>query len=363
MEDRWTEKKKRILLNIAFYGIMGIAVLAVCKYIIPVMLPFIIAYLVAALLQNGIRRLGRSSRSKKLLAIILCTIFYLFAFFLLMFIGGEVLGGFGRLIEAAPGIYSKQIVPLLEIFSNRTEKTIAAVKPQLAQQLEIAFANFTQNIGSYISQLSLNLVKWVSQIFAGIPGFLIKLVITVVATFFITIDYDKIVAFARQMIPEERRESVIKGKDYVKNILWIYIRSYAFLFCVTFLELLAGFTILRIPYAGALSLAIAIFDILPVLGTGGILIPWAVVLIAMKEIPLAIGLPILYLVILIVRNMLEPKIVGKQIGLHPLATLISMFLGLSLIGVIGLIIFPVTLTVFFNLRLKKKMDEEKEGGQ
>ncbi len=120
------------------------------------------------------------------------------------------------------------------------------------------------------------------------------------------------------------------------------------------MELLIGFSILKIPYAFILSIAIAVFDILPVLGTGGILIPWAIILVIMKNVPLAIGILLLYLFILIVRNMLEPKIVGKQIGLHPLATLAAMFLGLSLIGVVGMLIFPVALTVIFNLKSNEK---------
>ena len=91
-----------------------------------------------------------------------------------------------------------------------------------------------------------------------------------------------------------------------------------------------------------------VFDILPVLGTGGILLPWAAILLIMKNHGLAFGILLLYLVILVVRNMLEPRIVGKQIGLHPLATLAALFLGLKLLGLAGLIIFPVALTVVVN---------------
>ena len=131
-------------------------------------------------------------------------------------------------------------------------------------------------------------------------------------------------------------------------MLFIYIRSYSLLFLITFGELCLGLFIFGIPYPVLIALGIAIFDILPVLGTGGILLPWAAVLLIMKEHGLAFGVVLLYLIILVVRNMLEPRIVGKQIGLHPLATLAALFLGLKLLGLVGLVAFPVALTVLVN---------------
>lgn len=107
--------------------------------------------------------------------------------------------------------------------------------------------------------------------------------------------------------------------------------------------------ILRIPYAVFVALAIAVFDILPVLGTGGILLPWAVVLIIIGNVPLAIGIFVLYVVVTAIRNTIEPKIVGRQIGLHPLATLIAMFIGLKFFGIIGVFVFPVTLAILANM--------------
>ena len=94
---------------------------------------------------------------------------------------------------------------------------------------------------------------------------------------------------------------------------------------------------------------IAVFDILPILGTGGILLPWAAVLFVMGNKPLAAGILILYVIITVIRNIVEPKIVGKQIGLHPLVTLMAMFLGLKTFGIIGMIVLPVSLAVLINL--------------
>ena len=134
------------------------------------------------------------------------------------------------------------------------------------------------------------------------------------------IDYDKIINFFIKCIPAGKEETVLSLVKYYKSTIMIYLKSYSLLFLLTYIELSIGFTILRIPYAPLIGLLIAIFDILPILGVGGILLPWAVILFVMKEIPLGVGMLILYLVIAFIRNTAEPKLVGKQIGLHPLAT-------------------------------------------
>ena len=129
----------------------------------------------------------------------------------------------------------------------------------------------------------------------------------------------------------------------------VYIRSYSLLFLLTFTELTIGFLIFQIPHSLLVAVLIAIFDILPVLGTGGVLIPWAVILAVIGNYPLAAGILILYVIITVVRNSVEPRIVGKQIGLHPLLTLIAMFTGVSLAGLPGLILLPMAVMIFVNM--------------
>ena len=98
-----------------------------------------------------------------------------------------------------------------------------------------------------------------------------------------------------------------------------------------------------------IALLISVFDILPVLGTGGIMIPWVVIDVILGNYSLALGLLVLYLIITVIRNIIEPKIVGKQIGLHPVITLASMFVGVQLLGVWGLFGFPIGLSLLRHL--------------
>jgi predicted PurR-regulated permease PerM len=120
-----------------------------------------------------------------------------------------------------------------------------------------------------------------------------------------------------------------------------YIKAYLIILLMTFSELLIGFFILKIPYALTLASVIAIIDILPVLGVGTVLIPWGIVLIILGDSFLAAGIFILYGIIWVVRQIVEPRIVGKSMGLSPLITLAAMYIGYSSIGYGGLFVFPI----------------------
>ena len=127
------------------------------------------------------------------------------------------------------------------------------------------------------------------------------------------------------------------------------LASYALILCITFAELSIGLSVLRVPNAVLIALCIAVFDILPVLGTGGIMIPWGIICLILGKWVLGFGLLVLYVIITVVRNIIEPKIVGYQVGLHPVVTLLCMLTGLQFFGLLGLFGFPITLSLLKNL--------------
>lgn len=153
-------------------------------------------------------------------------------------------------------------------------------------------------------------------------------------------------------------------QSYVVGTLFVCIRSYALIMSITFVELAVGLTLIGVKNSVLIAFVIAVFDILPVLGTGGIMIPWMVITAVMGNPRLAIGLLVVYLVITVIRNIIEPKIVGSQIGLHPVVTLVSMFAGAQLFGVLGLFGFPIGLSLlgYLNdtdtIRIFKKSEVE-----
>ena len=115
------------------------------------------------------------------------------------------------------------------------------------------------------------------------------------------------------------------------------------------MELALGLTVIGVDCSLLIAFLISVFDVLPVLGTGGIMIPWTILTALQGNYPLSAGLLTVYLIITVIRNIIEPKIVGSQIGLHPVVTLSSMFVGAQLFGVLGLFGFPIGLSLLRHL--------------
>ena len=128
-----------------------------------------------------------------------------------------------------------------------------------------------------------------------------------------------------------------------------YVKAYLMILFITFLQLLVGFLCLKIPYALTLAAIIDMIDILPVFGVGTVLVPWAALLLIQGEVYTGIGLLIVFAVIWVVRQVIEPKIVGHSIGLPPLVTLMGMYIGYKFMGFAGLFVFPLVLILFKNL--------------
>ena len=351
-----TEKKIQFIVNTIFYGAIVCIVLIACSYLIPILFPFIISFVFASILVVPARILaGKNSKIRRVCAIAVGVVFFAALFWGVAVLGVALVDWFMGFLKFVPRLYQEEILPMLNYIYMEITERMTFVDPELTEKINEVFQNFIGNIGNYISSFSMNAIKVISGGIAGIPGLIIKLILMVISCFFFLLDYDKIMAFFAGLVPKGKEKAFETIQWYVKNTLLVYIRSYTLLFLMTYVELTIGFQILGIPYAPIIALIIAVFDILPVLGTGGILLPWTVVLLVMKNYPMGIGMFVLYLIITIIRNTMEPKLVGKQIGLHPLATMISLYVGLKIIGFWGMLIFPTTLAVISSM--KKEIQE------
>ena len=345
------EKKREFIINTVFYAFIICMALIVCKYLVPILLPFIISFIMASVLVIPAKKLaGKDNKARRFCAIMVGIAFFALLFWGIAFLGVALMDWFLGFLEFIPRLYQEEILPLLNFLYLEATERLTFADPELTEKINGVFQNFVGNIGNFISSFSMNAIKAVTSGIAGIPGLIIKLILMIISFFFFLLDYDKVMAFFFSLIPKGKEKAFETVKWYVTNTLLVYIRSYSLLFLMTYVELALGFQILGIPYAPIIGLMVAVFDILPVLGTGGILLPWTVVLLVMKNIPMGIGMFVLYLIITIIRNTMEPKLVGKQIGLHPLATMISLYVGLKVIGFWGMLIFPTTLAVLSSMK-------------
>ncbi len=344
------EKRKKFIINCVYGGSILFFVYIILQYGLPLLSPFLFAFIIAYLLRKPAKFLSDKLKIPyKPLAFLMVLLFYCIIGLLIFLLGLRLFSFIVDLISDLPFIYTTYIEPFLYWGFNEIEKTVARMDPALIASLNDFSTQFTQSLGELISNVSMKAVSAISGYASSIPGLFIKLLLMIISTFFIIGDYDKLVGFMLRQFSGGSKKLIIHIKEYIVDTLFVCIRSYGLIMSITFVELSIGFLVIGIPNAMLIAFCIALFDILPILGTGGIMLPWTVIAALQGNYTLAISLLIVYLVVTIIRNIIEPKIVGSQIGLHPIVTLISMFVGANFFGVLGLFGFPITLSLLHHL--------------
>ena len=219
------------------------------------------------------------------------------------------------------------------------------------------FGNFTSYVadalyGVFTSMLN-SLGSFISAAVSFIPRSLLFIVITVIASAYFAVGLEDVNRAVKSILPGRVSEVLVKVKDGFLSTLFKYLRSYLLLLLITFGEMLVGLFLLRAPYPLVMAIVIAFLDLLPVIGVGFVLIPWSVWSFVIGRTPFGIGLLVLFGFHTVLRQVIEPKIVGKNLGIHPLLTLIFIYVGYSVFGFIGIILVPI-FTVLINITLGKK---------
>ena len=344
-----TEKRKAFVISFAYFALLAGIVLFIFKYLMPMFAPFLIGFLLAALLAPLIRLLSSKWKLKRsLAAVFLLIACYILIFALIWFFGSRFVGFLQDQALKLPEYYSNFLEPELV----RLAAKILAGFPESRGIIESLLSSLESSMQTAIMEISGLVIGLGASWIVGFPGFLIQFIFTVISSFFFALDYDTVITFILRQFKPEKRAMLVEVVTSAKTVIWKILRVYALLMTITFLELYIGFSILKIPMASLLALLVAIVDILPVLGTGTVLIPWGLILLVLGNAYLGIGILLLYLIITVVRQTLEPKIIGSQVGLHPIVTLLCIFAGAQLIGVIGIFAFPVIATVI------KKMNDD-----
>ena len=305
-------------------------------------MPFIIAYTAALFLRPTVDRICKRTRIPRKLAAFgtvafVFTVIFAFSWIFLGQMASELTdmakglsdGGadfIENVIRSGNGVMKK--IPILSKIEN--QKTLDIVEQATANMLESALSSFSARIPDAVMGF-----------FSSLPGILLFLITLVVSTFYLAADITSINRFAVRFVPREKRHRVFRIKKKLMKAVRKYVTAYAIILIITGVQLFIGFMILKIPYALTLSVLIALIDILPVLGVGTVLVPWAIVLYMMGNGYTATGLLIIFGIIWLVRQVSEPKIVGESVGVSPLITLVSMYIGFKLIGFSGLFVFPI----------------------
>lgn len=326
-----------ILLGLVYVGI---------KYLLPLLMPFVIGVIIAVVSRKPIDFIQRKTRiNRVIISIFLLLVFYGALGFLASMIGFKVFTFLSNLFYGLPDLYENTVLPAVQKVIDNAMIHFPGIEDYLQEFLD----NINQSIFSFLSNASTAVVTTIARMAASLPTLLINFIFTIVSSFFFTIDYYRITRFILAQFKGERKEMILKLKDNGIGTLGKFIRAYSAIISITFLELSIGFWILGIPNPFLFGVLIAIIDVMPILGTGAVLLPWAIISLVIGNTKIGIGMLLLYVIITAVRQTIEPRIVGQQIGLHPILTLILMYVGAQLMGVLGLLILPIIATIIVKL--------------
>ncbi len=316
------------------------------KYLLGWLAPFIIAFIFSRLIERPVCFFEKRLRFPRPLASLLFTL----VFYGIICSGVYLLSS--KLIRETVILFDK----LRTLNINQLVETLTDMFYSIISHLPIAAQDFiNSNIATWLSEIVSTLrnligpiASYATNIATSVPSILIFIIASIVATYFLSCDYHNLKSKIASVTPMKWRLRFKQTRKQISSTLVNYLRALLILLCLTFVELSIGLAILGIENFFLIAMLIALIDALPILGTGGILIPWAIISLFAGNYLRAIGLVVIYGVIVVVRNMIEPRIVGKQIGLHPFVTLLAMYVGLRMFGVIGMFMpIPIALVKQF----------------
>jgi sporulation integral membrane protein YtvI len=385
------EKRRSTLISFGYFALFAAAYYFLVKFAFWMLFPFIIAFAVAMALQRPIKFIARKTPLQmKPVAIVLV----LLAFILLAavigvvgyalvsefidffaFIKGKLSSG-PEVIETIRNYIENMLVHLPRSISNYLRTTIdnmTASVLNLAEKTEETAQQTSSSGGLSLSMLSTPLNGILSTA-KRLPVIFAALLVGLVSCVFMTSDYPALTGLVKNSISDEHEQTITRAKHIITGVLGKWAKSYALLLFITFCEVSLGLEILKLTglYTGGYIIVIAIctalLDILPVFGTGTVMIPWAVISLFTHHIGFGIGLAVLYVIITVLRQVLEPKIVSSNVDVHPVITLMSMYLGIQVFGVLGVFILPITVVVIKTLNSEgiihlwrdKKKEKEQE---
>ncbi len=356
------EKKKSFIINTIYVAILIALFYLFFKYALGAVFPILCSLVVAMILQNPVNYLCKKTPLKRG---IVSTILVLLSFLLVLSILGLIIfwlgsefKGFFRYIM----IQFEDIPKLVEVVKGYLANILAFL-PEAAETTAINFINekldllivapetmLPESSKLDFSVLSTPLVGiWNTA--KQIPTTLVSIVVAVVSCCFMTSDFKSVRNLVLGFFSIESREKIIRAKRLLIPSLGKMIKAYAIIITVTFCELAFGLSILSLlkiyngGYIFIIAALTAIIDIVPVLGTGTVLIPWALYNLISGNYYLAIGLLIIYACITVIRQVIEPKLVAAQLGIPAFLTIVSMFIGSQIFGVLGIFILPLTIVM------------------
>lgn len=304
--------------------------------------PLLLAFVIAFLLEPIISRLSKLIRLKRsIVSIIFCTIFTILflvlVYYVVVFVTKEIID----LIYSLIGMVGDSSADWQELFIKYRN-----IFQSVPTEYQITIQNILSSVSTWLQRLLVSSANVTISLATKLPNALVDIIIFFIALFLFSISFPSLRPAFLEFFHPDSHEKVNSVLNKLSKAIFAFLGAQIIIFISVFLAAFLGFLILGIKYASALALLVAIIDILPILGTGSVLIPMSIYMFITGNYFLGIGLIIHYAFITAFRRIIETKVLSQGIGIGPLATLISMYIGFKLTGLSGLFMGPLTVLLF-----------------
>lgn len=368
-----TETRRKFIIDVVYFSILIVLFALFLKYAFMPLLPVVIAGIIAVLLQNPINKISEKTKVKKNVVAIVAVILVLAILGLLIFAVGEKIvseissfvtyvttniedynwihDNTYKVLDALPGFLRDKVADNVDDFMAKLKVAMENDAKGGLYKISVSAISFSTVADAVTSKYASGVISTAKQI----PSYLLSIVICIVLSFFMTTGYDVISDGIHRMFKGAENNMVSQVKRALVSSVGKLLKAYGMICLTTFAEMLLGLTIFRLigifnsQYIFVIAFLAAIFDILPIVGIGFVLAPWAIMAFVNGNTGLGIGLLILWAVIFFVRQIIEPKFVAGTMNLPAALTLTAMFIGLKTFGVIGMFAFVIALYCIASL--------------
>lgn len=342
-------KYLKILANL----LVAVLVIAAIYFLVPKVviffMPFVIGYIISLIANPLVRflekrlKMVRKHGSMVIIIGVLAAVILIFYFAVAKIVEETI-----QLITNLPQIYNNLVAEFaavgnnLQIFLNR-------LPSDMQQTIAEVTTDFTAYVSDLVQAVSVPTFTAAGNFARNVPGTLIAIIMCILSAYFFTAERDRIMGWLREHMPKGILERVLYVIKDLKHVVGGYFKAQLKIMVVVYVILVVGLLILKVSYVPLVAFIIAFLDMLPFFGTGTVLGPWAIIKLLSGDYKMAIALIVLYAITQVVRQVIQPKIVGDSIGMNPLATLIFMYIGYKLGGVLGMIIAVPVGMIIINL--------------
>lgn len=323
-------------------------ILVLLGLLVSLFLPFLLGALFSVVvnpLASFLQRKLKIPRGLSAVLVLVLTIGILGSF--LTFAVWKIVDEVRHLYTQFPAIY-ESVQLSVENFMTKWATLYGSLPENIQTAITATGTGISDKIAAFINTKSSPMMGYASNIAKALPGIFIGMIVFILSSYFMVADPGTISKAVNRIFTQKFLERMRGVKTQIKKYLGGYVKAQAIIMCIAFFVILIGLSFLGVNYALLIAIGIAFLDALPFFGSGAVLWPWAALSLINGDFKLGIGLVVIYIAVALMRHLIEPKIVSTSIGMNPLLTLMSMYIGYRLLSIGGMILGPVILMLIIS---------------